>query len=154
MKIIYKTGSLLDASEPVIVHGCNARGVMGSGVAKAIRETYPRAYDKYRQRYHDGDLNLGDAIWVDCGRHIVVNAITQLDFGREPRQYVSYGALIAAFRAINRQVPFEGIERAVAMPLIGCGLGGGQWPLVAAIIETEMTDVQPVVYTLDGIIPE
>ena len=37
MKIIYKQGDLLEAEEVVIVHGCNAQGVVGSGVALAIR---------------------------------------------------------------------------------------------------------------------
>lgn len=29
-------GNLLDATTWIIVHGCNARGAMGAGVAKAI----------------------------------------------------------------------------------------------------------------------
>lgn len=33
--IQYKTGNLLDTPDSYIVHGCNAQGVMGSGVAKA-----------------------------------------------------------------------------------------------------------------------
>ncbi len=35
--ITYKQGDLMKASETYIAHGCNAQGVMGSGVAKAIR---------------------------------------------------------------------------------------------------------------------
>jgi hypothetical protein len=34
------------------------------------------------------------------------------------------------------------------MPQIGAGLGGGDWQVIEAIIESEMTDIQPVVYTL------
>lgn len=33
MKIIYKQGDLLSCPERVILHGCNAQGVMGSGIA-------------------------------------------------------------------------------------------------------------------------
>ena len=39
MNIIYKQGDLLECSEQVIVHGCNAQGVMGSGVAKVTTLT-------------------------------------------------------------------------------------------------------------------
>lgn len=39
--IEYRKGNLLDITSGVIVHGCNMRGVMGSGVALAIRNKYP-----------------------------------------------------------------------------------------------------------------
>ena len=48
MQIEYRTGDLLEAAEPVIVHGCNAQGSMGAGVARAIRDRYPAAYAAYR----------------------------------------------------------------------------------------------------------
>ena len=38
---------LLNSPDRIIVHGCNAQGVMGAGVAKAIRTKYPEAYSNY-----------------------------------------------------------------------------------------------------------
>jgi O-acetyl-ADP-ribose deacetylase (regulator of RNase III) len=149
MQIIYKTGDLLTADEPAIVHGCNAQGVMGSGVAKAIREHYPAAYTAYRQHHVTTGLKLGDTIWVACGPHTVINAVTQERYGSDGKRYVDYEAIRTAMREINRRLK----GKAVAMPLIGAGLGGGSWPEIAKIIEAELTDVQPVVYTLDGTIP-
>ena len=35
-----KFGNILDA-KGIIMHGCNAQGVMGSGLAKDIRERWP-----------------------------------------------------------------------------------------------------------------
>ena len=37
MKFEYKTGDLLAVPSGHIVHGCNAQGAMGAGVALAIR---------------------------------------------------------------------------------------------------------------------
>jgi O-acetyl-ADP-ribose deacetylase (regulator of RNase III) len=37
----------------------------------------------------------------------------------------------------------------IAMPRIGAGLGGGNWNVIEAIIESELTHVKPYVYTLD-----
>ncbi len=34
------------------------------------------------------------------------------------------------------------------MPMIGAGLGDGNWKAIAAIIESELKTVQPVVYIL------
>ena len=47
MEIVYKEGNLLDAQTDVIAHQVNCQGVMGSGVAKQIRDKWPRVYDSY-----------------------------------------------------------------------------------------------------------
>ena len=36
----------------------------------------------------------------------------------------------------------------IAMPLIGAGLGGGDWNVISEIIEEESLKFQPVVYEL------
>ena len=41
----------------------------------------------------------------------------------------------------------------VAFPLIGSGLGGGSWKKISGIIQDVFTDIVPVVYTIDGIVP-
>jgi O-acetyl-ADP-ribose deacetylase (regulator of RNase III) len=43
--------------------------------------------------------------------------------------------------------------RSVAFPLIGTGLGGGRWDVISAIIEANAKDFQPIVYSLDGVVP-
>ncbi len=159
MKIIYRSGNLLDAEEPVIAYGCNARGVMEGGVAKAVRERYPVTYQMYRNQFDDPEgLKLGHTIWVDCGKHVVVNAITQQDCGDDGKRYVDYDALRSAMKEINdsRLWSSDLLARkphAVAMPLVGVGSGGGKWSEIAPIIESVMDRVQPVVYLIDGKVP-
>lgn len=158
MKIEYRTGDLLDAQERYILHGCNAQGVMGSGVAKAIRSRYPRAYEVYRETYLSEGLQLGAAIWVNCGRHFVINGITQEFFGYDGRRYLDYEALRKIMAAIDLQASVTqtsesaanvlGRIDAVAMPMIGAGLAGGAWEDISAIIEAESKHFQPVVYQL------
>lgn len=146
MKIEYKQGSLLEAPERYLVHGCNAQKKMASGIAKLIREKYPEAFDAYEKTYElQGKLDLGQAIFVNChDGKIVINAITQKFYGREPNTiYVSYEAIREAVRRINRFV-----REPVAFPQIGAGLGGGDWQLISQIIEEEATNFQPIVYIL------
>ena len=47
--IKYKIGDLLTAPQKCIAHQVNCQGVMGSGVAKAIRNEYPKVYKEYRE---------------------------------------------------------------------------------------------------------
>jgi O-acetyl-ADP-ribose deacetylase (regulator of RNase III) len=146
MKIEYVKGDLFTTNIKYIIHGCNAQGVMGSGVAKIIRDRYPEAYQEYRRIYDiEGELDLGDVIWAQSNGKWIGNAITQEFFGRETSRYVSYDAISNAMWQINE---IDGMSE-VAMPQIGAGLGGGDWNVIAAIIEAELTNVKPYVYVLE-----
>lgn len=167
MEIIYKTGNLLDCTETVLVHGCNASGIAyNSGVAGQIRARFPFAYEAYRHSQL-ADLRLGNIIWaIDSGvARIIGNAITQQDYGRSARQYVSYDAVRAAMIEVRRfisqmqdgTINIAGVDQidTVAMPAIGAGLGNGKWSVISKIIEEESQDCfQPVVYLLNGKVPE
>lgn len=155
MEIIYKKGNIILAPEPFLVHGCNAKGVMGSGVAKAIKEAFPKAYEDYRDAYISGDMKLGMVIPSEWHGKAVFNCITQERYGRDGNQYVDYQAIDKCFRTVNKLVRLnKKLEKVVAMPLIGAGLGGGDWDRIAEIIEKRSINYQPVVYTLDGTLPD
>jgi len=151
VKIRYEVGDMFAGPQRVLVHGCNAKGVMGSGVAKIVRDQYPQAYRAYRDAYEKFGLKPGDVVLADCGDRTIVNAVTQDDYGRDPsRIYVDYDAVAKCMRAINNIAPGE----EVGMPMIGSGLARGDWNRIAEIIERESREYQPVVWVLDaGLIP-
>lgn len=160
MKIRYVHGNLLDAAETVIIHGCNMQGKMNSGVARYVREKYPKAYEYYMVKHHAHGLQLGEIVWSpqtthEC--HLVGNAITQEYYGREQgTRYVSYDAICCVIEQIDdiaRNGDF-GYNPAVAMPLIGAGLAQGKWSIISKIIETYSVNFEPVVYLIDGEIPD
>lgn len=147
MKIEYRKGDLLQSSVQHIVHGCNAQGVMGSGIARAIRAKYPSAYQDYNDMYNSAGLNLGDiCISVQDDYRIVYNAITQQNYGRDPNVvYVSYWAIAEVFRKIEQHGVGE-----IGLPMIGAGLANGDWNVISAIIENTLTKTQPIVYVLEN----
>ena len=149
MKIIYKEGDVLDCTEDAIVHGCNAQGVMGSGVAKAIKERYPEAYKAYIASIPLGGMELGRITFHRNEQGFYVfNAITQKYYGRDKSViYVNYNAIKESFDLLNKFCSEEGISH-IALPKIGAGLANGDWSIIEKIIEEECTDVQPVVYIL------
>ena len=150
MKIEYIKGDLFQTSISHIVHGCNAMGVMGSGVAKIIRDQFPEAYVAYRKQYEEaGKLIMGDVIWASSNNKLIGNAITQKSYGRDGHRYVSYDAIAEAMSEINKTSLYDGLEE-VAMPQIGAGLGGGDWNVISAIIESELKNVKPYVYILEN----
>jgi O-acetyl-ADP-ribose deacetylase (regulator of RNase III) len=150
-------GNLLDAPEYQIAHGCNAQGVMGSGVAKAIREKWPEAYDFYRNAYEYGDTNelgLGEIISAPTadGKHIIHNCVTQRFYGRDGQKYVNYAALTKCLLTIAQKSDVV-VERyhSVAIPEIGCGFGGGDPDILYDIcsdIETMYPRIEFVIYNI------
>lgn len=113
----------------VILHGCNAQGAMGSGVAKQLRAKYPDIYVDYYVGLSGSNLRkenpLGQVYFSWVGPNLfVANAITQEFYGRDGRQYVEY---LALEQAIDKTVEFASRkDLAVHVPyLIGAGLGGG-----------------------------
>jgi O-acetyl-ADP-ribose deacetylase (regulator of RNase III) len=130
-------GDILSAEKGIIVHGCNAHGVMGSGIALQIKSKWPECYELYRtvcEAENDYAALLGTIVPYSAGPQLVVaNAITQLDFGKYPKRYVSYEAIQKAFETIADAAAKAKME--VHYPLIGAGLGGGDWSIISEIID-------------------
>jgi len=152
-RIIYTTGDVSKAKEKYIAHGCNARGVMGSGVAKAIRARFPECYEFYRWNFVRSGLQLGDVItWEEpiegpFAEHlehdknkVVFNCISQQGYGRDPDvQYVSYDAVKSCVEQINQyfeRTETKSIIPTVAFSKIGAGLGNGDWSIIERILAT------------------
>lgn len=143
MDIEYINGDLFSTDCKYILHGANSRGVMFSGVAKIVRQKYPKAYQDYVDIYNNNGLFLGDFY---CSEQpdgkVIINAISQKDYGTEKVQ-VSYWAIANIFRNLNVLNIGE-----VALPKIGAGLAGGDWNVISAIIENEAKNYKPIVYVI------
>ena len=132
LPIIEHEGNLLNISHGIIVHGCNAHGAMGAGVALSIRKKWPEVFNIYHGVYamQGNRLILGQCIPVpvENGSVIVVNAITQENTGTHQRQ-VDYDAISAVFSKVAILAKLW--KMPVHFPLIGCGLAGGDWAEVS-----------------------
>jgi len=155
MKIEYVKGSVTDASEAIIAQGCNAQGVMGSGVAKAIRDKWPEVFPFYKRHVehfkteYDSALGTTAACFVGTeeDHKMIFNMITQEYYGRDGKRYVDYDAVRECMRFANKRAGMYSYPpHRVAMPKIGAGFGGGDWETISQIIEEESTNFQPVVY--------
>jgi O-acetyl-ADP-ribose deacetylase (regulator of RNase III) len=147
--IEYVKGDLFDTDIPVIVHGCNAQGVMGSGVAKQIKEKFPQAYidyledHKYHSKHGFDELPLGRIITTSCNSKTILSVITQRFYGRNINiRYCSYDAIAEIFNKLGKQYTH------LAIPQIGAGLANGSWDVIEAIINSEAKHTKIKVYIL------
>jgi len=150
VKIEYRNGDLFSTDIELILHGCNSKGVMGSGVAKIVREQFPGTYAAY-QLWCSKGFRLGQYLAVPERGKVIINAVTQQEYGKvavqtgpNPVRYVSYDAVAEIMHSLNKAYPGS----TIAMPTIGAALGGGDWAVISAIIESELKTVQAVVYRL------
>ena len=129
----------VQSSDSIIIHGCNAKGVMGSGMALAIKYKYPKAYETYVRDISLGYIGLGGVSWycpnvgtIDEG-FTICSAITQDNYGRDPNvRYVSYDGVDSCFDEIFKTTKDYNMN--YHMPKIGAGLGNGDWSVIYSII--------------------
>lgn len=129
----------------VILQQVNAQGVMGSGIAKDIRERWPAVWEAYSAEVQPprsvspgrGAEHLGKVIPVQVEPDLwVYNLVGQQFYGRDERRYTSYDALDTALARAGQIARLTGLfHYDFHHPYMGCGLGGGYWPVVAALIE-------------------
>jgi O-acetyl-ADP-ribose deacetylase (regulator of RNase III) len=125
----------------ILIHGCNCFNIMGSGVAKSIKDRYPEAYNadlktKKGDKSKLGSITVAPIINQDKTQYIV-NAYTQYNYGRD-KCYVDYDAVRSCFYNINMLYSDPSIK--FGYPKIGAGLAGGNWDIISNIIDEELKD--------------
>lgn len=135
-----KKGNLFDnVVDGFIVHGCNAQGVMGSGVAAVIRKQYPIAYQTYLRQAPNYILGEVIPAIVDTNL-VIVNAITQEYYGTD-RVHADYDAIEQAFRGVKHLAQSEMIESTdIHFPMIGGGLAGGDLHTIMTIMDRQFAN--------------
>jgi len=151
MAVIIVNGDLLKASEDIIGHQVNCKGVMGSGVAKLIKEKYPEAFEFYKDKCNatvDKQELLGVCQLVESAKgKTIANLFGQLKYGRGKEQYTDYAALEGAL--IDLKNSAMKTNSSIALPFnIGCGLANGSWDVVSKMIDEIYSDYDVTLYKL------
>lgn len=142
MTVKHVTGDLFSLNVDAIGHGVNCRGVMGSGIAVQFRERYPAMYLSYKQLCEQSNLNLGQVFVWEHGGKIIYNIASQYEPGPN--------ANLEALKIAIQWVDFDATRRnlaTVALPQIGCGIGGLGWSVVSMILEIYL-EPSPVEFQL------
>lgn len=166
--LTYTVGNVAEAVEagadgtPVVLahvvsHSAHAWGRYGA--AGAIARVVPLA----ASAFHSWSIARGDNLTlgnihsvnvsaVNGAPVTVVSLVAQVGHGASAAPRLSYVALAEALDKLADVAQAEGASgaRAVHMPRIGSGQGGGRWDLIEAAIERSLLarDVPVVVYTL------
>lgn len=145
--VTIKTGDLLKATETIIGHQVNCRGVAG-GLAAAIFRKFPHAKKDYSDlvKRIPAKTLFGMAYFTGHQKgHIICNLFGQFEPGADysPKKLEQALDQLGNFaRAMNYSV---------ALPWrLSCGICGGDWDEVQQIIERTMDGVDCVIYRREG----
>lgn len=157
----YFEGDLIKSHCDIICHQVNCQGVMGAGIAKQIKETYPDVFDWYRDQYKSGNNKLGNIdfvhtfsdefistdIYIPTDR-FVVNMYAQDEYANRNICNTNYEAFRECCKKIKTKLKNvskifgkKESDYIIGFPYnIGCGLAGGDWNIVSKILEEEFGD--------------
>lgn len=124
------TGSIWDSGCQAIVVTVNTVGVMGKGLALEAKNLYPECYAPYKSACDRGELEIGKCLVVGVPEVSLIMFPTKVHW-RNPSKYRYIEDGLISLVDVIHDYDFE----SVAIPALGCGLGGLDWKSVHDMIE-------------------
>jgi len=150
--IEYKTGDILREDAEALVNTVNCVGVMGRGIALQFKKAFPQNFKAYAAACQSKELQPGRMFVFETGQltppRYIINFPTKRHWrGKSRMEDIQAGLEDLATRIHEYRI------QSVALPPLGSGLGGLEWPKVRAEIERALApleDVRVLVYEPDG----
>jgi O-acetyl-ADP-ribose deacetylase (regulator of RNase III) len=127
-------GDLLHAHVDALVNAVNSVGYMGKGIALQFKQAFPRNNAFYERACQAGQVALGRMLIFDNGGLVKPHYIINFPTKRHWRGKSKIEDIAAGLKALVADVKRLGI-RSMAVPPLGCGLGGLDWRVVRPLIE-------------------
>ncbi|MEM9264533.1 MAG: Appr-1-p processing protein [Cyanobacteria bacterium P01_F01_bin.13] len=133
---------ILTVTHGVIVQQVNCQGVMGAGLAKQIADKWPRVKEEYLEICNRAvKPPLGFYKLTRINEGLSVASVFGQDGYERKGCHTNYMALIGGLKhlhAYTKNLKGETIYSMYIPHGIGCGLAGGDWHVVSALIEQEL----------------
>lgn len=137
------SGDVLAAPAEALVNTVNCVGVMGRGIALQFKNAFPNNYKQYAQACKRKEVQPGrmfiTATGLLQGPRYIINFPTKRHWRGKSRLEDIEAGLIDLVRVIEDL----GIT-SIAIPPLGCGLGGLAWPVVKSRIEASLAPLESV----------
>src|SRR6266581_8444571 len=127
-------GNILKADADALVNTVNCVGFMGKGIALQFKKAYPENFDAYQKACSAGEVQPGRMFIFEL--HSMLNPKYVINFPtkRDWRAKSRYEDVESGLKTLIVEVRRLDI-RSIAVPPLGCGLGGLDWRKVRPMIE-------------------
>lgn len=133
-------GDMFTTTANAIGHGCNVKGAMGAGVAGIVARKFPETEKRYSQLCARNGLDGGMVLVThetdeNGDPFFVFNMMTQIWPGADARLELIKAA---AANAVSKAIAYD--ITTIAVPQIGCGIGGLTWDQVEPVLAASERD--------------
>ena len=150
--IEYKSGDILREEADAIVNTVNCVGVMGRGIALQFKNAFPANYKAYEAACKKKAVVPGSMFVYATGKLTPPRFIINFPTKRHWRGKSSLKDIENGLDDLVRVIQERGIT-SIAIPPLGCGLGGLDWPTVRTAIEQRLSglcDVRIILFEPNG----
>lgn len=143
MSIEFRTGNIFKSGAQALVNPTNCVGVMGAGLALRFREMFPENFQEYRKVCKDKELVLGGLFIT----HYIEEDLYIINFPTKDhwRERSNIKGIERGLKTLRLEVMNTNIK-SIAIPALGCGLGGLLWDRVHPLITKELENLDIEIY--------
>ena len=150
--IAYKTGDILKEEAEALVNSVNCVGVMGRGIALQFKRAFPENFKAYVAHCKRNAMQPGRLLVFETGQltspRYIINFPTKRHWrGKSRIEDIESGSAALAEEIRSRNI------RSIAIPPLGSGLGGLNWPEVRVRLQAalkEFEDVKIIIFEPGG----
>lgn len=142
--IEYKNGDIFETTAEAIVNTVNCVGIMGRGIALQFKKRYPENFNSYAAACKKKEVVPGKMLVFETGNMVNPRYIINFPTKRHWRGASRMGDITAGLKALATEITNLQIK-SIAIPPLGCGLGGLDWRLVKAEISNALGIIPNVV---------
>lgn len=127
---LIEKGNIFNSSCEFLVNPVNCVGVMGKGLALEFKNKYPLNFEIYKKACDNASFNIGNLLIVPVDNKFIVNFPTKKHWrNKSDLEFIKIGLeeLKVAIKDFN--------IKSIALPKLGCGLGGLDWNKVFDLIK-------------------
>lgn len=145
-------GNLLEADAEALVNTVNCVGFMGKGIALQFKQAFPENFDVYRRVCERNQLRPGEMLVYDTqsmiGQRYIINFPTKRHWrGKSRIEDIEVGLDALIDTVVSRGI------KSIAVPPLGCGLGGLNWqevkPMIVRAFDA-IPDVRVLLFSPEG----
>lgn len=137
---IVSNGDIFNTKCEALVNPVNTKGVMGKGLALAFKNKYPAHFENYKRACQSGEMTTDKVLaYQEINGPMIICLATKTDWRDSSKiEYVSAG-----LDDLANQIKALGV-RSIAIPKLGCGLGGLDWNRVRPLIVEKMSAIDGI----------
>lgn len=139
--IEYKHGNIIVEDAEAIVNAVNCVGIMGRGLALQFKKSFPENFKAYAAACERKEVQPGSMFVYDTLKtsrpYYIINFPTKQHWRHKSR----IEDIDSGLKALVQEIKDRRI-RSIAIPAIGCGLGGLKWAQVQPRIAEALKDIR------------